>query len=197
MPDETSLTLLDRLRDDDQDAWTLMYSLYQPFLVHWLRSKRGQQDCDAEDIAHEVLALVQQKLHSFERERSHSFRCWLLKITNFCCLRQNRDRIKQQRVAPQGSSVVLDELNQLEDPSSDLEKEWKLAHTRYMTRHVLEKCKQDVEEETWKAFFAVKVEGKSAQEVASELGLQISQVYTAVARMKKRIRPELEKLLSD
>jgi RNA polymerase sigma-70 factor, ECF subfamily len=46
----TSLTLLDRVRASDQDAWGRLVGLYGPLVRHWCR-RRGVPEGDVDDLA--------------------------------------------------------------------------------------------------------------------------------------------------
>jgi RNA polymerase sigma-70 factor (ECF subfamily) len=48
---------------------------------------------------------------------------------------------------------------------------------------------------TWKACWALVVEGKNGAQVAAELGMTLDAVYAAKSRVLRRLRRELEGLL--
>ena len=50
---KTSLTLLQRLRANDNDAWRVTVQLYTPLVYHWC-ARGGVRGADAEDVAQEV-----------------------------------------------------------------------------------------------------------------------------------------------
>src|SRR4051812_24054851 len=73
----TRLTLLERLRDpQDQSAWTEFVSLYGPLLFRFAR-RRLNQDEDAADVLQEVLGAVLGG--KYERPRGR-FQKWLVTI---------------------------------------------------------------------------------------------------------------------
>src|SRR5687767_11860773 len=101
MPDEsrpgqlTSLSLLERVRSNDQEAWARLAALYRPLVAFWCR----RASCPAgevEDVTQEVFAGVAAGLAGFKREHaSDSFRGWLRGITRNQVLlyfRRNRGR---------------------------------------------------------------------------------------------------------
>jgi RNA polymerase sigma-70 factor (ECF subfamily) len=47
----------------------------------------------------------------------------------------------------------------------------------------------------WQACWATTVEGRPADDVARELGLKVTSVWTAKSRVLRRLREELEGLL--
>src|SRR5688572_8299223 len=77
----TSLTLLQRLRANEPEAWHVMTRLYTPLLHHWC-GRRGVRGPDAEDVAQEVLRAAAAGMDRFRREQpGDSFRAWLRGIT--------------------------------------------------------------------------------------------------------------------
>ena len=79
--ENTSLTLLNRLRNsNDDDAWHRLFSLYQPLVIVWLR-KYEVQSADADDLAQDVLMTVSKTITSFDHNgRPGAFRNWLQAI---------------------------------------------------------------------------------------------------------------------
>ena len=63
---ETSLSLLDRLRDSpESNTWDRLAEIYTPLIRSWLR-KYGVQPPDADDLLQEVLLAVSKDLPRFE-----------------------------------------------------------------------------------------------------------------------------------
>jgi DNA-directed RNA polymerase specialized sigma24 family protein len=61
----TSISLLERLRQPDQDAaWTRFVELYRPFLLYWAH-KLGARSQDADDLVQDVLVALVKKLPEF------------------------------------------------------------------------------------------------------------------------------------
>jgi DNA-directed RNA polymerase specialized sigma24 family protein len=56
------------------------------------------------------------------------------------------------------------------------------------------KVREDVQEQTWRAFYLEAYEGMTADEVANQLGISKSSVYTARSRVLRRLREELSDL---
>src|SRR5262245_52594149 len=73
----TSLTLIERAKVRDEDAWQRLVRLYTPFLRHWCR-RWGVDDSDFDDILQDVFRAVLTSLGEFRRDRQgDSFRAWL------------------------------------------------------------------------------------------------------------------------
>src|SRR5580765_1041873 len=92
--DHTSLTLLDRVRRKDKEAWERLVSLYTPLVYHWCIIA-GLQAADAEETAQEVFLAVARAVVSFHRDQDgDTFRGWLRIIT--------RNKIFDHAVPPGG-----------------------------------------------------------------------------------------------
>src|SRR5262245_30649124 len=77
----TPLSLLERARAADQQAWHRLAALYQPLVLFWCR-QAGCPPTESEDVAQEVFAAVATGLGSFRRDRpGDTFRGWLRGIT--------------------------------------------------------------------------------------------------------------------
>src|SRR6056300_522709 len=102
---ETSISLLDRIRDtSDSESWNRLVTLYAPLLRRWLR-RYGIQDSDAEDIAQEVMSVLLRELPNFQHNRRPgAFRSWLRGILANR-LRDYWRRAKHQPVATGTSSI--------------------------------------------------------------------------------------------
>lgn len=195
---ETSVTLLDQLRSPaDATAWNRAWEeldrLYRPFLVARVIGA-GIQPTDAEDVAQEVLLVVREKMPNFERNRSSrpgSFRTWLRHVTANC--RRTHVR-KGTRGRAEGGDDALEQLRNLEDPDSDMSRIWDREHQRHRIRHAMQTIRADFAESSWAGFTQVCMEGKPAVEVAAEMGINPSALYSAIGRIKARLEEELGRL---
>jgi len=186
---ETSASLLDQLRQQpDQAAWRRLVELYTPLIRGWLRRHADLRQ-EADDVVQEVLAVVVRKLPQFNHQgRPGSFRRWLRSITVNCL----RDYCKSRRGRPlaTGDSRIGLMLTQLEDPESNLSREWDRDHDRHVTQQLLELIRPRFEPATWEAFRRVALDGASPDAVAAELGLTVNAVFIAKSRVLSRLRQE-------
>src|SRR4051794_2609678 len=104
-PPRTSLTLLQRLRDNQPEAWRVVVGLYTPLVYHW-SARRGVRGADAEDVAQEVFQAAAAGLARFRRDREgDSFRGWLRGITRNVLLQHFR-RTDHQPQASGGAGAL-------------------------------------------------------------------------------------------
>jgi RNA polymerase sigma-70 factor (ECF subfamily) len=192
---ETSATLFDRLQQhpDDPGAWGRLVELYTPLIRSWL-CRCGVAVQDLDDLVQEVLTVLVRRLPEFRREpRTGAFRRWLRSVTTNV-LRDFWKRARGKPVAT-GDSDFLASLEQLEDPQSDLSREWDREHDRHLTQRLLAWIRPQFEEKTWRAFQRVTLEGAAPDDVAAELGLSVNAVFIARSRIMTRLRQEGQGLL--
>src|SRR5437899_2568008 len=86
----TSLTLLERLRANEPDAWGTMVRLYTPLVYQWC-FRGGVRGADADDISQEVFRAAAAGFAGFRREHEgDTFRGWLRGITRNMVLQHHR-----------------------------------------------------------------------------------------------------------
>jgi RNA polymerase sigma factor (sigma-70 family) len=192
MPD-TSVSLLDRLRDSpDAASWQRLVDLYTPLIQGWLR-RQGLQPADADDLSQDILAVLVRDLPGFHRQRTGAFRSWLRTIT--VNRLRNFWRAQQARPAATGDSDLASRLEELEDPHSELSRIWDQEHDQHIMRRAMELIESEFAPSTWKAFRRQVVEGASVDTVAAELGLSANAVVIAKSRVLGRLRDEVRGLV--
>jgi RNA polymerase sigma-70 factor (ECF subfamily) len=191
---ETSLSLLERLQTQpDSASWQELVEIYAPLIGRWL-SRSPLQKADHEDLVQEVLRIVVQKLPDFERRREGSFRAWL-RVVSVNCLREFWRSSKQHPVAT-GDSDFLQQLQELEDPRSQLAQAWETEHDLYLVRRLLELIEPKFEPTTRQAFRRVVMEKEKPAAVAAELGISVNAVFLAKSKILRQLRREIDGLLS-
>src|SRR4051794_30393048 len=79
--ESTSLTLLEKLRQNQEDAWVRLGRLYGPLIHSWC-ARWGFSPPDIEDICQEVYQVVVKRIGEFHRDGpGDTFRGWLRGIT--------------------------------------------------------------------------------------------------------------------
>jgi RNA polymerase sigma-70 factor (ECF subfamily) len=185
----TSASLLDRLKHAKPDApdWRRLQEIYLPLIRHWLSTVPGLRD-EADDLAQEVLVVLLRELASFERQRHGAFRAWLRQVT----VNRIRASWKARQKRPLAGLGHDPEpfLSQLEDPNSDLARQWDREHDQQVFARLLALVEPDFGPSTWQAFTGFALEGRPAAQVAEELGLSESAVMQAKFRVLRRLREE-------
>jgi RNA polymerase sigma-70 factor (ECF subfamily) len=186
------VSLLDRLKLARPDAtdWSRLKDIYSPLIQKWLKRIPGLGD-EVDDLAQEVLLVLVRELASFERHRDGSFRAWLRQITVNRVRTHRRRRGRHPLVGFDPTEGYLDRLSS----DGDLAREWDCEHDRHVFRKLLTIVRPDFHPTTWEAFQRVAIDGRSATDVAAELGLNVNSVLLAKSRILKRLRDEAGKLL--
>jgi RNA polymerase sigma-70 factor (ECF subfamily) len=189
----TSVSLLERLRTNPDDgAWQRLVGVYRPWIVGWLR-RHGLPDSDAEDLAQEVLVVVLRELPFFQHNRRPgAFRAWLRTVT----VHRVQDFGRSRRYRPEvGDRAILDRLAELQDPASELSRQWDREHDAHVVRRLVALIEPDFQEPTWRAFRAVMLEGETPASAAARLGMSVNAVLLAKSRILARLRQEGEGLI--
>ncbi len=189
----TPLSLLHRLKSANSEAaeWTQLHDMYLPLIRRWVARVPGI-GADAADLAQEVFLIVSRELPGFERRRAGAFRSWLRKIT----INRVRVFVRQRRRHPiTGQAALQDFLDRLEDPESELAREWDRLHDAFVLDRLLEIVRGDFAEKTWMAFTRYCLEEAPLAQVTAELGMTESAVMSVKARVLKRLRDEAQGLV--
>lgn len=161
--------------------------LYTPLLYSWARNACGASQ-DADDLVQDVLTHLVRKMPEFEYDRQRSFRNWLKTVT--LNVWRNRQRRRQVTVVG-GSEAHLSDL-----PTEDLTKAFEESEYRsHLLSRALGLMQAEFHSTTWKACWEHVVSGRTAAEVAAELGISEGAVYVAKFRVLRRLRQELQGLL--
>ena len=123
-PDETSATLLGKLRaqSDNAAAWSEFIQRYRPRIFGFSIAS-GLQPADAEDVTQNVLCKLAVKMRDFCYDPNQSFRAWLKAVTRNVL----HDFHNERRVNASGESAVLrmlDNVQAREELAQQLEAEF-------------------------------------------------------------------------
>src|SRR5262245_11405076 len=190
----TSLTLLQRLLDNEPQAWRTMVQLYTPLLCHWC-ARGGVRGADAEDVVQEVFRVAASCLDKFRRERGgDSFRAWLRGITHNRLLVHFRRASRQPQAS--GGTGVFSQLAEVADPAATASPEdAPPSELEALRRRALELVRGQVAERTWRAFWLTAIEGHPPAEVAAGLGVSPTAVRVAKSRVLHRLKEQFGELI--
>jgi RNA polymerase sigma-70 factor (ECF subfamily) len=187
--DATSLSLLQRLKARDADAWDRLVMLYAPLVCFWCR-KLDLPEQDTADVLQDVFQAVAANIANFRKDRpGDTFRGWLRVIT------QNKvfDHFRRTGREPQGAggteaNLRLAQFPALDDSVDDTTE--RRAH-QLLIHRALDLIRAEFTSRTWQAFWRVTVDGLCALDVANELSMRPGAVRVAKSRVLRRLRQEL------
>ena len=136
MDKSTSLTLLERVRVQDGEAWGRLVHLYGPLVRYWC-GRWGVTGSDADDVTQDVFLVVTNRLGEFQRDQTGgTFRGWLRGMLGNRLKEFWRYR-KKRPMATGSSDFYVRVLNQLVDPRHDPRREWERNHQRHAAQRLL------------------------------------------------------------
>jgi RNA polymerase sigma-70 factor (ECF subfamily) len=211
-PSGTSLTLLERLRANEPEAWRTMVQLYTPLVYRWC-AQSGVRGADADDVLQEVFRTAASHLEKFRRDRAgDSFRGWLRGITRHMALLHFRGRGRQPRAT--GGTAAMHLLHEVLDraptahtnadtePDTEADSEADTdtdadapAELEELRRRALEQVRGEFEARTWTMFWQTVIDGRSPVDVAAEAGVSPAAVRKAKSRVLHRFRETFGDLL--
>ena len=191
--DETRQSLLFRAQTGEENAWKDLTDLYRPLILGWL-NRQGVPSRDLEDLSQDILLTVVKHLPTFQHSGNRgAFRSWLRTIV--CSRTADYWRAVDPGNQADGGSGATVALQQIEDPDSDLNRQWDEEHDRYVLDCLLDLVGEEFEPTTLQAFRRLALDGVSGAEAAQELGLSVAAVYMARSRVLARIRQKAEGLI--
>jgi RNA polymerase sigma-70 factor (ECF subfamily) len=186
----TPLSLLERLRANEADAWRRLLDLYQPLVRFWC-ARGGLAPQDVEDVTQEVFSGVASGIASFRRDRPGDTFCgWLRGITRNQILLFHR-RAQDKPIAAGGSDALWD-FHQIAAPGQDADESLEISQ---VYKRALEQVRVEFEERTWMAFWLTVIEGRTPASLTSELGMSVGSIRQAKSRVLRRIKLEVGDLI--
>lgn len=186
----TSLSLLERVRGQDQEAWHRLLHIYGPLVISWIKYS-GVDETNAVDVAQEVWQSVASSLAMFHKNAdSGTFRGWLWTITR----NKLNDRYRSQRYRPQAiggtdAQTMFQSLPEVEPGEASG------IHDNQILHRALELIRPDFDERNWQAFWRMVVDGQAAPAIGQELGMTANAVHQAKFRILRRLREEMNGLM--
>lgn len=182
----TSLSLLERAKEADQDAWRVIVDLYSPLVADWCR--RFGLDADAAaDVSQDAFLVVYRKLADFRKGPTGSFRGWLKSIARTKVMDRHRKDGRSPR-ADELAVEVAEPATVSAADDADTERKWLL-------RRALDMIRQDFRPQTWTSFWRVMIDEVPVSEVATEVGLSANAVSLAKARVLTRLKETFGELV--
>lgn len=189
----TSLSLLGRAKANDEEAWNQVVHLYGPLVQKWCR-KSGLSDEDTADVFQETFKTVSRHIADFVPGRSvASFRSWLKTIVRTRTI--DHYRKSRRYVDAVGGTAAQAMISEVPDPLPEEDEEENQADDAMVVHRAMEMIRKEFDPRNWAAFEEVALRGRSASEVARELGVAPQTIRQANYRIRRRLRLVLEDLV--
>lgn len=196
---KTRTDLLARLKTaNDQSSWEEFYNIYWRAIYSYALCQ-GLSKEDAEDTVQEVFIKIIRNFPAFEYDSAKGrLRSWVKTIARTTII--DFFRRKSARLAGKLKSVGGDDdlINRIKDPNQkNLDDVWEEQWERSILLNAMERVKQRVKEENFRAFYLCAIENEAPSAAAHALGMDVNSIYVIKSRMMKMIREEAEKLISE
>lgn len=188
--DVTRASLIYRVRDpNDDESWREFYEIYQPLLYRYARA-RGLNRETAEEITQQCMAMLSEKMATFEYSRDKGgFKNWLRRVTNNKII----DYFKKKKVPLAESAAFRRPQEREESPDELWDRQWRKRHLKYC----LQRIRDEVAPSTYQAFEYYVLAEWPVEKVCQTLGVTTDQVYTAKTRITRRLRAKMTELLGE
>ena len=180
-------SLLIRVQQGDEEAWSDLAVLYRPLLMSWLQAsgravgRRGRPD-PGDPPGLGTVSPVVPALGPTGR----------IPLVDADHRRQPDSRLLEgEQAAHAGGRRRCDgALEQLADPASDLNRHWDEEHDRHVLRCLLVLVEQEFDARSVRAFRRLALDEATGADVAAELGISVAAAYQAKSRILQKIRQE-------
>ena len=205
----TRQSLLDRLKDwDDQESWRDFFDTYWR-LIHATALKAGLTDSEAQEVVQEVMIAAAKKMPEFTYDPGKdSLKGWLLSVTRWKVADQFRKRrdvgeaSRETHAAAGGTPALPDDdtartatVERVPDPrGADLEAIWNVEWRSNLLRAALARAKIRVNPAHYEMYHLHVVQGLSPCDTARALGVSTAAVYLAKHRVGRLMKAELRRL---
>jgi RNA polymerase sigma factor (sigma-70 family) len=175
---------------DDRLAWAQFVEIYAP-LVFAFAQRRGLQDADAADVVQQVLKRVADAFRRGKYDCSRGlFRGWLLTIARHEVSDALAARARREQA--RGGTTIQQTLGNVPQPEDDAN--WDRAYDERLLAWAADHVRNEVQPQTWQAFWETTMTRRSGQDVAAALGMSVAAVYLAKSRVMKRLRELVQEI---
>lgn len=192
--DATRLSMVERLGDwGDQQRWQAFFDMYAR-LIYSVARRAGLSDAEAHDVVQETVLSVAKSITRYDRTAGR-FKPWLLQMTRWRIADQFRKRLPPSgRLRDEECARETATLDRIAAPGLDLESAWDEEWKRRILDAAMERVKRVAQPQHFQVFDCAIRKQWSARKIASELGLNIAQVYLIKHRLAALLRKELKQV---
>ncbi len=187
MDSTTSLTLLHRLRSDEQDqeAWQQFVGRYGSRIYESCLNRR-LATADAQDVTQEILLRLASRMRTFEYDSKRSSRGWLRRVTENAIV--DFFRTTKMDRGKGGSSLIS-----LKNEPARVELAAHLGELfdLELMDEAKSRVRKRVTEKCWESWHLLTHTTLSGKEVAEKLGMTVGVAYANKSQIQKMIQAEV------
>jgi RNA polymerase sigma factor (sigma-70 family) len=199
----TRRSLLDRLRNwDDQASWKDFFETYWK-LIYGVGRKAGLTDAEAQDVVQETIISVARQMPDFRYDPAlGSFKAWLMRLTRW----RITDHFRKKQYGRDGRRFLREQAMDhsqleslaLENPAElvgfDLEAAWNEEWEKQLFESALAKVRQEINPIQFQMFHLHVCKNIPARQVAGRLGAKLPEVYFAKYKVSAAIKKKIRKM---
>jgi RNA polymerase sigma factor (sigma-70 family) len=191
----TRHSLLARLKEVAvrPEDWEGFLVLYTPPILAWCRNY-GLQEADARDVTQNVLLRIARSIPQLEYDSRRSFRGWLRTIVHHCwCDWHETGGIGGTGTGDTGMLKLLQQVPARDELLARLERQY----DQELLQLAMERVCERVEQQTWKVFELLALQGISGAEAARQTGMKVASAFAARSKVQRLVRTELAQLRAE
>ena len=181
-------TVILSIRQDPERVKDMIVRRYRQPVYDFIRMK-GLNHEDAEDVTQEVFVRIcrEEFLTKADRDKG-KFRTLLLAVTRNMVAFFRRFELSERRDRRRQISIANLDLPAQEEPDKEFDALW--------VKNLVTQAMERLQEDPTVQALAMQMQGKSYQEIATELGKQVTDVTNYIHRAKQRLRAEIERMIA-
>lgn len=190
----TRATLLNRLKDwQNQASWQEFFDAYWA-LIFGVATKHGLLRGEAEDVVQEVMVDIARQMPGFKYDPAKgSFKAWLLNLTRWRIADQLRKR-QPQVASEETDSHHAEPVTDFQQIQPDLEKLWDSEWEKHLLNAATTRARRRLDPKQYQIFDLLVNRGWPAEKVSKTLGLPANAVYVAKHRVTEAIKTEFDRI---
>jgi RNA polymerase sigma-70 factor (ECF subfamily) len=188
----TRMSLIGRLADwGDRARWQQFFDQYWR-LIYSVARRAGLQEAEAQDVVQETVLSVAKNVTKYD-PKAGSFKGWLLQMTRWRITDQLRKRLpKQEQFQPSDRSDATSPLDRIPGAlGREFDDAWDEEWREHLLESAMERVKQQVKPKHFQVFDCAIRKQWPAGKIASELSVNIAQVYLIKHRCAALLKKEL------
>ena len=193
----TRRSLIERLTNwEDRAKWQEFFDCYWR-LIHSVARKSGLTEAEAQDVVQETVLSVAKNIGRFD-SKAGSFKAWLLQLTRWRVVDQFRKRQPADAAARGGKdgtardTATVDRI--ADTAAATLEASWDNEWRQSILDAAMDRVRRKVNAKHYQIFDCAVVKRWPVTKVASELRVNVAQVYLVKHRIAALLKQEVAAL---